>query len=380
MNHKKKFFLFKQSTHFCSVPWNHYEVFSDGSIRTCSKGKSLGNINQFDIDSILNNEKLKNIKKDLLDDQLNENCKGCHTLTTVGKHFDLRNHYNPMFKNFDVYYEDLTEFQLHGVDLHWDNTCNFKCIYCNSDQSSSIAQEQNKSIIKSNLQNIDKIIDMIIKNQHLMKEIYLSGGEPLLIKHNVRLLSQIENKNLPIRINSNISQINNNNAVFAEIKKFKNVLWTISSDTSGDKFNYIRSGGNWNQTLENIKILKKIGHNLRLNSVFFIGNVVDIFDHIEYFITSHGIIDITINQLANHSYLLARNAPVTLKNIAKEKLQKLLDKKLIADNSNAYYNIARCQQELDAPIENPTGYIDYLNNLDSIRNTNWREIFPELIP
>jgi hypothetical protein len=28
--------------------------------------------------------------------------------------------------------------------------------------------------------------------------------------------------------------------------------------------------------------------------VFFIGNIVDIFDHIEYFITSHGIIDITI--------------------------------------------------------------------------------------
>ena len=214
------------------MPWNHYEVFSDGSIRTCSKGKSLGNINQFDIDSILNNEKLKNIKKDLLDDQLNENCKGCHTLTTVGKHFDLRNHYNPMFKNFDVDYEDLTEFQLHGVDLHWDNTCNFKCIYCNSDQSSSIAQEQNKSIIKSNLQNIDKIIDMIIKNQHLMKEIYLSGGEPLLIKHNVRLLSQIENKNLPIRINSNISQINNNNAVFAEIKKFKNGYGTIVVSTS----------------------------------------------------------------------------------------------------------------------------------------------------
>ena len=46
------------------------------------------------------------------------------------------------------------------------------------------------------------------------------------------------------------------NDMFAEIKKFKNVLWTISSDTSGDKFNYIRSGGNWNQTLENIKILK----------------------------------------------------------------------------------------------------------------------------
>ena len=86
-----------------------------------------------------------------------------------------------------------------------------------------------------------------------------------------------------------------------------------------------------------------------------------------------------INQLMNHNYLLARNAPVVLKNIAKEKLQKLLDKKLIADNSNAYYNIARCQQELDAPIEDALGYVNYFEKLDSMRNTDWREIFPELI-
>jgi len=379
MNHKKKFFLFKQSTHFCSVPWNHFEVFSNGDIKTCSKGNPLGNINKATIEEILNGAKLHEIKKDLLDNKLNENCLECHKLTTTGEHFDLRNHYNPMFKEFDINYEDLNKFQLHGIDLHWDNTCNFKCIYCNPAQSSLIAQEQNVITIKSELQNINKIIDLIVKNQYSMKEIYLSGGEPLLVKHNIKLLAQIENKNLPIRVNSNISQINDKNAVFAEIKKFKNVLWTISSDTSDKKFNYIRSGGNWNQTVENIKILKNIGHGLRLNSVFFIGNVVDIFDHIEYFITSHGIVDITINQLMNHNYLLARNAPVVLKNIAKEKLQKLLNKNLIAKNSNAYYNIARCQQELDAPIEDALGYVNYFEKLDSMRNTNWREIFPELI-
>ena len=50
-----------------------------------------------------------------------------------------------------------------------------------------------------------------------MNEIYLSGGEPLLIKHNSTLLSQIKNKELPLRVNSNISVASDNNPVFAEI-------------------------------------------------------------------------------------------------------------------------------------------------------------------
>jgi molybdenum cofactor biosynthesis enzyme MoaA len=361
------------------VPWNHFEVFSNGTLKTCAKGKSFGNINNTPIEEILKNDHIKTIKQNLLEDKLIDNCLDCRQLTTEGEHYDLRNHYNPMFQNFDIDYENLEEFKLHGIDLHWDNTCNFKCIYCNASQSSLIAQEQGIQVIKSNVTNIDKIIDMVLKNQYVMKEIYLSGGEPLLIKHNVKLLSQIENKELPIRINSNISIANDNNAVFLEIKKFKNVLWTISAEAVDKKFNYIRNGGDWNVTLKNLETLKSLGHQLRLNAVFFIGNVVDMFNTLEYFIRDHGITDITVNQLMGHKYLAARNSPETLKIQSKNQLKKLLDANIIPYKSNAYYNIARCQQELDRPIENSTGYIEYFTGLDKIRGTNWQQTFPELV-
>jgi molybdenum cofactor biosynthesis enzyme MoaA len=379
LNLKKKFFLFKQSKHFCSVPWNHFEVFSNGDVRTCSKGEIFGNINKTPIEEILKNNQITTIKHNLLEDKLITNCLGCHELATEGEHYDLRNHYNPMFQNVDIDYENLGEFKLHGIDLHWDNTCNFKCIYCNAKQSSLIAQEQGIPVTKSIPENIDKIIDMVVKNQYVMKEIYLSGGEPLLIKHNVKLLSQIENKELPIRINSNISVANDKNPVFLEIKKFKNVLWTISADTVGEKFNYIRNGGDWDSTLKNLETIKSLSHQIRLNAVFFIGNVVDMFDTLEYFIREHGIVDITINQLSRHKYLLARNSPESLKIEAKNKLQKLLDANIIPYKSNAYYNIARCQKEIDQSVENSTGYVEYFTRLDVIRGTNWRQIFPELV-
>jgi radical SAM protein with 4Fe4S-binding SPASM domain len=378
MNPKRKFFLFKQSAHFCSVPWNHFEVFSNGDIKTCSKGHKFGNINQEPLEQILGNNQIKSIKNNLLADKLDNNCIGCHQLTTNNEHFDLRNYYNPMFKSVDINYDNVDAFELHGIDLHWDNTCNFKCVYCNPQQSSLIAQEQNIPVNKLDSTNIDKIISMIVKNQHELKEIYLSGGEPLLIKHNFKLLSQISNKDVLIRINSNISVANEKNLVFSELKKFKNVLWTISADTMGEKFNYIRSGGDWNVFIKNLNNITKLRHGIRLNLVWFVGSAQSIFDTIEFFIKQYGIKDITINQLFGHPSLQVRNSPDLVKRSAKEKLNKLLESGLVDFKSNSWFNIARCSKELELPIEDPIGYMEYFKELDQLRNTNWREIFPEL--
>lgn len=379
MDPKKKFWLFKQSQHFCAVPWNHFEVWPTGDIRTCSKGQFFGNINETSIENILNSNKVRSIKDDLLADKLNKNCNGCHKLTIPGEHYDLRNHYNPMFKSFDIDYENTQAFELHGIDLHWNNTCNFKCVYCNPLQSSLIAEEQKIPVRKSSTENIDKIIEMIVKNQYVMKEIYLSGGEPLLIKHNATLLAQIKNKELPLRINSNISVANDNNAVFAEIKKFKNVLWTVSSEANGERFSYIRNGGTWTGFTKHLENIKKLGHNIRLNSVFFIGSLATIFDNIEYFIVNHDVTDITINQLDGHSYLRSRNAGAELKEKTLIRLEKLLASGLVTPKTNSYYNILRCQTELQLPAEDTTGYVKYFDQLDRLRNTNWRDIFSELI-
>lgn len=379
MEPKKKFWLFKQSKHFCAVPWNHFEILSSGIVRTCSKGQPLGNINTEDLDDILASDGLKQIKQDLLADQLNNNCTGCHRLSTGNEHFDLRNHYNPMFKDASIDYEDLTAFQLNGIDLHWDNTCNFKCVYCNPYQSSLIAQEQGMPVVRNENANVDKIIKLVVDNQYHMKEIYLSGGEPLLIKNNARLLSSITNTDLPIRINSNLSMASESNAVFKELTRFKNVLWTISADSRGERFNYNRNGGDWDKFLNNVDTVAQLGHQLRINLVWFVGSIADIFETIEFFVKRYKITDITINQLHDHAYLLARNAPKDVKESARERLYKLLNSGLIKEQSNSWYNIARCERELDAELEDPDSYKEYFDQLDQRRGTDWRKVFPELV-
>jgi organic radical activating enzyme len=242
-----------------------------------------------------------------------------------------------------------------------------------------IAQEQGIAINRTDHNNIDKIIALIKKNQHVMKEIYFSGGEPLLVKHNVKLLKEITNTQLPIRINSNISQTVDTNPVFTELKRFNNVLWTVSAECQGEQFNYVRNGGNWDQFLHNLNTVKALGHQVRLNLVWFVANVTSMFDTIEYFVTEHGISDITINQLAGHEYLRARHAPADLKQQAQEQLDQLLASGLIEEKSNVWYNIARCSRELEISESDPVGYAEYFDRLDQLRGTNWRQVFPELV-
>lgn len=378
MDPKKKFFLFKQSKHFCSVPWNHIEIFTDGSVKTCAKGLEFGNLIDDDIDSILNSPKIKNIKQSLVNDQAHDNCLACYNLSTNLEHTDLRNHYNPMFKSVEVDYENLNEFELNGIDLHWDNTCNLKCIYCHAKQSSSIASEQKIFFPKPKEQHLEQVVDLILKNQWHLKEIYMSGGEPMLIKHNYELLKRLENVDIPLRINSNITQVKDNNIFYNEIKRFKNVLWTISAEASDDRFNYIRYGSDWNEFKKSVDKIKNLGHNIRLNSVWFLGSMASLFDNIRFFASQYDVRDFTINQLAFHPYFLVRNAPESLKDKARSDIESLLSSEYVAQGSNSYYNIARCVRELDLPIEDASGYKDYLDGLDKIRGTNWRNVFREL--
>lgn len=379
LDHKKKFWLFKQSKTFCAAPWNQFEVFVTGELRTCCNGIKLGNINEKPVAEILNSELLLDIKTSLANDRPHKNCNLCYKGSIPGEHEDLRMHYNPMFQSADINYEENTEFKLNALDMHWDNTCNFKCIYCTPVLSSSIAQEQKLPVHKVHKDRVKEIIKLAVANQYNLKEIYFSGGEPLLIKHNAELLSQLENKNIPLRLTTNLSQLKESNAVFKEVQKFTNVLWTLSADAQGEKFNYIRNGGEWNEFLAGIKQLQDLGHRVRLNMVHFVGNAAGIFDTIEYFVKTHGINDITVNPLHDHEYLLARNAPEELKAQGRNKLKNLLDSNLITPGTNSYYNIFKCGRELELPADDATGYRNYFDHLDSLRQTNWRQIFPELV-
>jgi len=373
---KKKFFLFKQSNHFCSVPWNQLKVNTDGSVSTCSLGEEIINDKFTTFNEIQQNYKLQDLRKDLFNDHPHQNCKKCVPLEKSEESFGhLRNHYNSMFLRKNIDYSDSTQFKLNAIDLHWSSVCDLKCITCWHGQSSSIAKEEKKPVLHTPKETADMIIDQLVENQFDLEEIYMSGGEPSLINYNLKLLQKLDKDiNASIRINSNL-MFSKDNQVIHELLKFKNLLFTISVDGMGDRFNYIRRGANWDRLLENITLLKETHAKFRINSVFFVGTADMMIDTHLFFRDKFGINDFTINQESmNHPEIWARNLPDHLK----EKTIKTMEDYMEANNDdiNLKGQLLNCLEEIKNPYEQ--SYVKFFENIDQRAGTNWREVFPEL--
>lgn len=377
---KQKFQLFKQSKNFCSAPWNLLYVWTDGSVKTCTKGlQNLGNIQVENLDGILNNLQSNTIKQKMLDDHVVDNCRKCIKLENEGtggkKYKHLRNLYNEMFKFQDVDY-DSNNFKLGALDLHWSSTCNLKCVTCWAQQSSSIAQEQNLPVQHTPSTIAYPLIDWIVENQQTLKEVYLSGGEPSLIKYNLYLLEKLEKRpDLLIRVNSNLTW-DKNNKIIQEILRFPNVLFTCSSDGIGKKFNYIRRGADWSVFEQNIKYLQQFPVKLRINSVNTVMTALDLTDSIDFYLDKYSIDDYTINQCEmEHTYLRTRNMPDQIKPVIKNKIIAAIKK------YNYNLNLVGCLQNCLHELEHTKSenYSDFLDNIDILANTNWRQVFPELV-
>lgn len=377
MDPKKKFFLFKQSKNFCSVPWNLVKINTDGSVFTCAVGKDLvGHLNADKFEDILQGLKLQEIRNTLGEDQQHTNCRNCVDKERPDEGFGhLRNHYNSLFLKKDIDYTSTSEFNLNAIDLHWSSVCNLKCITCCPEQSSSIAKEERKPVWHTSTEAADTVIDKLVDNQYELNEIYMSGGEPSLINHNLRLLKRLDkNIDTSFRVNSNM-MFDDNNEFIKELLKFKNVMFTISVDGMGDRFNYIRRGADWNTLLKNVSRMRETHADCRINSVFFVGTASSIIDIHAFFRNEFGIDDFTINQESmDHPEIWARNLPDRVKESITKDMEDYM--KSNDGNINLKGQLLNCLEEIKQPQER--SYVEFFDAVDAKAGTNWREVFPEL--
>ena len=377
---KTKFKLFKQHKHFCSAPWTVLYVDTNGFTRACTRSLVSYDLTNTTLEETLFNDKYKTLRKKILNDNITDNCKSCLSLensTGAGDFLSLRNLYNELSIDSTIDYTDVSQFQLKALDLHWSSLCDLKCVTCWHKQSSSIAVEQNMPVQHTPPAVANKIIDYVVTHQAGLNEIYMSGGEPTLIKYNLKLLRQIEKRpDLLVRVNTNM-QWKQDNAIVQEILKFPNVMFTCSIDGFGEKFNYIRRGGNWNTTLNNIKFLQaQTNVDLRANTVFFVLTAQELPDIIDYFMQEVGAIDHTINQVTmGQERLRCRNLPTKIKEQVKAKLEDYLVK--YCDNLNISGNIKNCLRELEYDVVND--YRQYFDKIDKLQGSNWKNLYPELV-
>jgi radical SAM protein with 4Fe4S-binding SPASM domain len=361
---------------FCPVPWTGFIMNPNGKVKNCVlSNEQIGDINNKSIENILAGNKNREIKQAMYEDKEHKNCSSCYKLEsgTSGianvrsdRYYYLKSLSGVPYSNYDT-----MDTTLRTIDMRWRNTCNLACVYCGPGLSSSWAKELNKEIIvdENALAHTKKYI---LDHAHELKNVYLAGGEPLLMKENSELLDKL-NPNCTIRINTNLSNLKSH--VFERASKFKNVHWIVSVETTKKEFEYIRYGAKWETFLQNLQVIHKLDHKISFNMLWLILNPFSIFDTVDFF-RSLGYVEnsFVIGPITSPMAYDVRNAnQQTI-----EKLQDTLRNRIQgADRRYLLYNsYVNMLKHLDEKFDKQSSKtIKRLQELDKRRGLNYRNVF-----
>jgi organic radical activating enzyme len=276
---------------FCFAPWTNIHITIDGLYKTCCSGSILlGTIQNDDINNVVTSDKLKLIKTALINNKYHQNCQGCYALEKQGSQSERQ-----WYSTIPIILNDINDHADHSIDIRWNNVCNLSCTYCNKDFSSTWAKLENSSITKFYSKSNNQLIyDYINKHKNTIKEIKLAGGEPLMIKENIKLFEIIDGSDIKLYIISNFASPAKENPVFQKLLSISNDFQLdVSFETLGNKFEYVRRGANWTTLLENFNYARdmitknKLNSNISIASLYTIYNALDLSHFIEFLHTNN---------------------------------------------------------------------------------------------
>jgi len=367
---------------FCVLPWTGFELEPNGNVKNCIiSTETLGNIEQQDIKSILSGEKNTALKEQMIKDLKPSNCSGCYLQEAGRKNLSSISSRLYYTKELAAHvdqklYDSTKDFALHHVDLRWTNHCNQACVYCSPSYSSKWAQELGVKI-KSNTDARARVKEFVFENIKQLKNVYLAGGEPLLMNENKEFLELLlkVNPEVHVRVNTNLSSTRT--GVFDLLCKFKNVHWTVSVETIGNEYEYVRYHGVWGDFLKNLKQIQQLDHKITFNMLYFILNYKSIFSTVDFF-KELGFHEnsFVIGPLYGPTYLNILNLPDNML----DDIKKILSAKIDSSNfylKNSYENILKYITNT-LWEKNISGFQQQIKLLDERRNISSKKIFSEL--
>ena len=317
-------------------------------------------------------------------------------------------------------------YKLRYLDLRLGHTCNLKCVMCSPHDSSLWVSEHKKvfPIFKSPL--IKKQLawdsesfnnqwhenpmfwEQVYEQIPNIKQLYFAGGEPLLIKEHKRFLQEIIKRGYAgqIRLRYNTNGILINDEIIEIWEQFKKVKVGISLDGLHDKVGYIRYPTDFKTVEENLWRLDRTSDKIQINIALAaqILNIKHIPDFVKWKVNSKFTKINFGKNAAGHTadgglcgvhlvwiptWLSLRVLPEKDKQEVRELFQEL--KEWLWENytqDDEFWNVnpygwKRWEGILDWMESEDQSYLlpdfhEYITTLDRERNTNFKEVFPEL--
>jgi hypothetical protein len=377
----------KEDNSFCPAPWISMFYQVDKASVCCTSADKL----KMSPKEFLKSDYLKKLRQDFIKGDKPNNCGNCwrnedKNLLSIRQQF---------LRNFPEYTKDkFTEFAdkpLEYVELRCSNQCNFMCRMCNPTNSIEIAREATKFPFAHNFHNIEtnelseiseKDWKEIISSTEDLRYLFLTGGEPLLMKQYYDLMDRLidngKSEDVALLIYTNCSVYN---PKFAEkITKFKNVRLNLSIDAVGRVAEYQRKGTDWEIVKENAYKLASLP-NIKpmIHSTVTAYTVLDMNALIDFYNESIE----KFNNMTFQMHVAGRPlgmAPSCLD----ERLRKIAIEQIDQANSKLFHpKFKRVKKELEAmsgvlkfsPLKDFDKFCRLTKNYDAMRDESFEEVF-----
>jgi radical SAM protein with 4Fe4S-binding SPASM domain len=252
---------------FCIAPWLSLNINQNGDVQPCciTSDHKFGNVLHEDIKDIWNNEKIREFRKNMIEQIPVNSCTACYDKEISGQK-SLRQSFNQsLFHHGSQFIYDTNEdYSVNEFGfIHWDvkfgNKCNFKCRSCCPGSSSSIEFEQNGKLSPFN--DFSKINFNRIKPYiNIVNHLYFSGGEPLIIEEHYKMIVMLmklekhKDEGFYLNYNTNFSTLKYKKYHIFDIwDKFQNVFVSISIDGSYKRGELLRNGFKWDKFVSHVE-------------------------------------------------------------------------------------------------------------------------------
>jgi hypothetical protein len=301
--------------YFCVAPWVHVCQNVGGRLKPCCR---FFDPEEFDresrptINEYFSGEEMNNFRKKILNKEYVKGCSKCYNEDKTGK-ISLRANLNEQFK--DVV--DLTKPKIHYLEIGTSNACNFKCITCASNYSTSwheddIELRQRKFFREEPKKNKFVITDNEYLNVDLsnLTRLKLLGGEPFMEPRNLQLFERLDAlgllENLTLELITNAS-ILPTDAWLVYLKKIKNIRLSISLDGIESVAEFVRYGTDWKKLSKNTlwwnQFCKEYNHHMQFHYVIHAMNCFDIGNTLDWLNENHPDILLNFDPLFGPKYL-----------------------------------------------------------------------------
>ena len=388
------------------------------------------NLGNHDLITSWNNSYMKNVRLTMLNGEIPLPCSKCFVEEKAG-HYSKRiweTAYWSKRLDVDKIIKDTAEDGtvppiIYYIDLRMGTKCNLKCIMCSPHDSSLWLNDWKKlypQIKNESLKelccweegsggggsyewhkNNPKFWEQLHAQIPNMRQLYFAGGEALVIDEHYELLQKVVDSGnahtIELRYNSN--GIYMPQKLFDLWSKFYKVRFHFSIDSIEGMNDYIRWPPTWNKVVKNLNILDESEDNIEVTiacavqalNIYYIPDLIkwkleQNFKKVNPYQFGAGLVNFHL--VYHPAFLNVRILPKWFKLLVKEKYEEFygwlakyhkFDKAFMANP----YGIKRLEGLVsfmmsdDWSVRIPE-FIEYINLMDEIRGTNFRETFPKM--